>query len=109
MGGVFCWIDRIWSSKECVHCVYDPSVHLYVPSMFVFVHVGSYLLIWEFESWNMVFINILCGQVRACSCYAFLPFGILCVSVIRMMFVKIRLAVCMLVGHCGPSEIGLLW
>ena len=25
---VLCWIDRIWSSKECACCVCDPSVHL---------------------------------------------------------------------------------
>ena len=34
---VLCWIDRLWSSKECVCCVCDPSVHLSVPSIgFVF-------------------------------------------------------------------------
>ena len=34
------WIDRVWSSKECVCCVCDPSVHLSVPSIgrvYVFV------------------------------------------------------------------------
>ena len=32
--------------KECVCCACDPSVHLGVPCvLFVFVHVGSYLLI----------------------------------------------------------------
>ena len=30
---VLCWIDRIWSSKECVCCACDPSVHLSVPSI----------------------------------------------------------------------------
>ena len=30
---VFCWIDRVWSSKECVCCGCDPSVHLDVPSI----------------------------------------------------------------------------
>ena len=30
---VFCWIDRVWSYKECVCCVCDPSVHLDVPSI----------------------------------------------------------------------------
>ena len=30
---VLCWIDRVWSSKECVRCVCDPSVHLSVSSM----------------------------------------------------------------------------
>ena len=35
---VLCWIDRVWSSKECACCACDPSVHLSVPSIyFVFV------------------------------------------------------------------------
>ena len=28
---VLCWIDRVWSSKECVCCACDHSVHLSVP------------------------------------------------------------------------------
>ena len=37
---VLCWIDRVWSSKECVCCAYDHSVHLDVPSIsFVYVCV----------------------------------------------------------------------
>ena len=37
---VLCWIDRVWSSKECVCCACDPSVHLSVPSIgFVCVFV----------------------------------------------------------------------
>ena len=35
---VLCWIDRAWSSKECVCYACDPSVHLNVPSIdYVFV------------------------------------------------------------------------
>ena len=30
---VLCLIDRVWSSKECVCCACDPSVHLDVPSI----------------------------------------------------------------------------
>ena len=30
---VLCWIDRIWSSKECACCACDPNVHLSVPSI----------------------------------------------------------------------------
>ena len=30
---VLCSIDRVWSSKECVCCACDPSVHLDVPSI----------------------------------------------------------------------------
>ena len=37
---VLCWIDRVWSSTECVCCACDPSVHLSVPSIcFVCVFV----------------------------------------------------------------------
>ena len=35
-----CWIDRGWSSKECVCCARDSSVYLSVPSIgFVYVCV----------------------------------------------------------------------
>ena len=35
---VLCWIDRVWSSKECACCACDPSVHLSVPSIgYIFV------------------------------------------------------------------------
>ena len=37
---VLCWIDRVWSFKECACCACDPSVHLSVPSIgFVYVFV----------------------------------------------------------------------
>ena len=45
----------VWSSKECVCC--DPNERLSAPSiclllvLFVFLYVGSYLLILEFENW----------------------------------------------------------
>ena len=50
---VLCWIDRVWSSTECAWCACDPSVYLSDPSICfdVFLYVGSYLLIYEFESW----------------------------------------------------------
>ena len=36
---VLCWMDRLWSSKECA-CACDPIVHLSVPSIdFVCVFV----------------------------------------------------------------------
>ena len=49
---VLCWIDRVWSFKECVCCACDPSEQLDVPSMglFICVYVGSNLLIYQFES-----------------------------------------------------------
>ena len=37
---VLCWIDRVWSSKECVRCACNPRMHLDVPSIgFVYVCV----------------------------------------------------------------------
>ena len=41
---VLCWVDRVWSSKECVCCSCDPSVHLDVPSIgffYVCVYISS--------------------------------------------------------------------
>ena len=39
---VICWIDRVWSSRECACCVCVPSVHLSVPSIgFVYVFCMS--------------------------------------------------------------------
>ena len=35
---VLCWTGHVWSSKECVCCACDSSVHLSVPSIgFVFI------------------------------------------------------------------------
>ena len=37
---VLCWIDHVWSSKECVCCACDPNEHLSAPSIcFVCVFV----------------------------------------------------------------------
>ena len=37
---VLCWIDHVWSSKECACCACDPSVPLSVSSIgFVYVFV----------------------------------------------------------------------
>ena len=38
VGGVLCWIYRVWSSRECGCCACDPSVHLSVPAK-GFVHI----------------------------------------------------------------------
>ena len=75
--------------------------------LFVFLYVGSYLLIYEFESW----ITGVCSPYvislsdfhtmssgKSLQLLCILPFGIFCLSTISMMFVKILLAVCMLVG-----------
>ena len=37
---VLCWIDHVWSPKECVCCACDPNEHLSAPSIcFVWVFV----------------------------------------------------------------------
>ena len=39
---VLCWIDHVWSSKECVCCVCDPNERLSAPSIcFVCVFVSE--------------------------------------------------------------------
>ena len=35
--GVLCWIHHVWSSKECACCVCDPSVHLNILFMVLYV------------------------------------------------------------------------
>ena len=35
------WIDHVWSSKECVCCVCDPSEHIDSPSICLFVFCMS--------------------------------------------------------------------
>ena len=44
---VLYWIDHVWSSIECVCCTCGPSERLDAPSisLFVFLYVGSNLLI----------------------------------------------------------------
>ena len=33
---VHCWIDHVWSSKECVSCACDPNERLSAPSICLF-------------------------------------------------------------------------
>ena len=75
--------------------------------LFVFLYVGSYLLIYEFESWITgicsPYVISLCdlhtmSSGKSLQLLCILPFGMLRVSAISIMFVKILWAVCMLVG-----------
>ena len=88
---VLSWIDHVWSSKECLCCACDPSVHIDVPYI-GFVYVFSLLILFLcvilHTMWSGESLQLLC----------ILPVGILCLSAIKIMFVKILLAVCMLVG-----------
>ena len=106
---MLCWIDHVWSSKECVCCACDPNERLSAPPIcFVCVlYVGSYLLIYEFESWITGVFSHYVISLSEFAYYVFgkslqllciLPFGMFFLSAISMMFVKIVLAVCMLVG-----------
>ena len=69
VGEVLCWIDHVWYSKECVCCACDPSVHLSVPSI-RFVFVSESWITGVCSPYVVVRFCILCGRVRACSCYA---------------------------------------
>ena len=97
---VLCWID-VWSSRECV-CV--PSVHLDAYAIGLFVYVGIYS---SFKSritgvcsphvvLCVIFHTMWSGKSLQLLCI--LPFGIICLSAIRMIFVKIILAVCIFIG-----------
>ena len=107
---VLCRIGRVWSSKECVCCACDPSVHLSVPCIgFVYVFCMSEVIS-SFRSLRggsqvfallMLFICVILHTMwlgKSLQLLCILPFGMLCLSAISMMFVTIWLAVCMLVG-----------
>ena len=95
-------IDRVWSSKECVCCACDPSVHLDVTSIFfmcVYV-ISSFRSLKAGSQLFTLLVLFLCVifHTKSLQFLCILPFGILCLFAIRVMFVKILLAVCMLVG-----------
>ena len=88
-------------------CACDPNERLSAPSIcFVCVlYIGRYLLILEFENWITgvcsPYVISLCDTMssgKSLQLLCILPFGMLCLSAVSMMFVKIMLAVCMLVG-----------
>ena len=45
---VLCWIDHVWSSKECVCCACDPNERLSAPYVFVCQKLSPHLGV---ESW----------------------------------------------------------
>ena len=99
-------MDHVWSAKECACCACDLSVHLSVPSIgFLYVlYVGSSLHIKEFQSWitgvsSHYVVSLWSGKSLQLLCI--LPFGMVCLSAISMMFVKFILSVCILVGMMG--------
>ena len=101
---VLYWIDHVWSSIECVCCACGPSERLGGPSInFVCVlYVGSYLLIRNLRTGSQVFALLmffLCvilhtmSSGKSLQLLCIYSFGMLCLSAISMMFVKILLAV----------------
>ena len=73
----------------------DPSVHISVPSigLFVFLYVGSYLLFKSLRAGSQVFalLMFLCVILHTMWSGKSLqmPFGVLCLSASNMMFVKL--------------------
>ena len=106
---VLCWIDHVWSSKECACCTCDPNERLSVPSIcFVCVFCMSEVIS-SFRSLRaglhvfallMLFLCVILHTMslgKSLQLLCILPFGMLCLSAISMMFVKILLTVCMVV------------
>ena len=104
----FCWLVRVLSSKKYVCCVCDPIVSR-CSLLMSDVSVCMRDVISEFNSEieeSLVFCalmlflcSILCLMCCGCSLHVecILPFGMLCLSAWRMMFVKMVFSVCM----CG--------
>ena len=94
----------------CVCCAYGPSECLDAPSIcFVCVFVcrmlSSHLGVWELRSQvfaiPMLFLCVILHTMslgESLQLLCIFPFGMLCLSAISMMFVKIMLALCILVG-----------
>ena len=106
---VLCWIDHVWSSKECVCCACDPNERLCAPSICFILCFCMSEVISSFRSLRagsqvfalpMLFICVILHTMSSdtsMQLLCILPFGMLCLSAISMMFVKILLAVCMVV------------
>ena len=96
---VLCWIYRVWSSTECACCACDPRVHLSVPSIVFYVFVCRKLS--QVFAFLLLFLCVILHTIwsgKSMQLLCIMPFGVLCLSAISMMFVNIILAVCMLVG-----------
>ena len=80
---VLCWIDHVWSSKECVCFACDPNERLSAPCfvcIFVCQKLSPHLGVWELDHrcwlsscYFFVWFCILCLLARTCSCYASCP------------------------------------
>ena len=105
---VLYWIDHVWYSIECVCCACGPSERLdahsiclcfcmsEVISSFRGLRTGSQVL-----ALLMLFLCVILNTMssgKSLQLLCIFPVGILCLSAISMMFVKILLAMCILVG-----------
>ena len=107
---VLCWLDHVWSSKECVCCACDPNERLGAPSICfacVFVcrklspHLGVLRAGSQVFALLMLFLCVILHTMssgKSLQLLCILHLCMVCMSAISMMFVKIVLAVCMLVG-----------
>ena len=91
-----------------VCCVCDPIVHLnFLPYFYVCLCMSEFISsFWSLRAGSqafallMLFLCVIYHYMwpgKSMQLICILPFGILCLSSISMMFVKIILAVCMLV------------
>ena len=105
---VLYWIDHAWSSIECVCCACGPSKRLdalficclcfcmsEVISSFMSLRTGSQVFALLMLFLCVILHTMSSGKILQLLCT--FPFGMLCLSAISM-FVKILLAVCILVG-----------
>ena len=100
---VLYWIDHEWSCKECVWCTCDPSERLDAPSIcfvcvFVFRNLRAGSQVFALLMFFLCVILHTMYSGKSLQLLCILPFGMLCLSDISMMFVKILLAVCILLG-----------
>ena len=92
-------------SKECACCACDPNVHLSrfclcLSMLEVICSFRSLRAVSQVFALLVLFLCVILHTMwsgKGMQLLCILPFGILCLSAIRM-FVKILLAVCMLVG-----------
>ena len=93
---VLCRIARVWSSQEYVCCAYEPSENidrfcLYlvmseVISLFRILRAGAQVFVFLMLFLYVILHTMWSGKSSQLLCI--LPFGILCLSAIRMMFMK---------------------
>ena len=103
---VLYWIDYLWYFIECMCCACGPSECLDAPSIcFCMSEVISSFRSLRTRSQVFVFLMLffcvivhIISSGKSLQLLCILPFGMLYLSAISMMFVRILSAVCILVG-----------